>query len=141
MASAFEGVFLPWSWFVRGHSGYGRLAICEDCYQAERVVPGCRCLQCSRKGRTFRIVSFLAPAHVGPVTFPGVAGFPDDGVSSCSVLQTGSVRKDGEPWSAGLLGLADRCLGFLDGGGCVQGGGYLKEKSLFPAVPTSQVGL
>ena len=63
---------------------------------------------------------------MGLVTLLGVAVFPDDGVSGCSVLQPGSIREDGESWPVGLLGLVCSCLDFLDGGGCVQWGGYLE---------------
>jgi len=93
----FEGVLLPRSRFVGGHPSYGRLAVCQDGYQSERVVPGCRNLQGSREGRTLGIIGFLAPAHEGLVALPRLAVLPGDGVSGCSVLQSGPVREDGEP--------------------------------------------
>jgi len=65
-----EGVLLSWSWFIGGHSAHGRLAVCEDRYQTERVVPGCRCLQCSCESSAFGVKCFLTPAHMGLVAFP-----------------------------------------------------------------------
>jgi len=135
-----EGVLLPGSRFVGGHPSYGRLAVCQDGYQSERVVPGCRYLQGPREGRTLGVIGFLAPAYVGLVALPCLAVLPNDGVSGCSVLQSGPVREDGEPWPAVPLGLVCRCLCFLDGGGCLQRGGYLEDR-FFLAVPASKVGL
>jgi len=84
--SGFNGILLPRPWIVGGHPAYGCLAICEDGYQAEGVVPGCRCLQGPREGRAFGVVRFLDPAYVGPVAFLGGAVLPYDGVSGCSIL-------------------------------------------------------
>jgi len=137
----FEGVLLPWSRFIGGHPSYCRLAVRQDSDQSQSVVSGCRYLQGSCKGRALSLIGFLGPAHVGLVALPSLAVLPDDGVSGCSVLQTGPVRKDRQPWSVGPLGLARRCLSFLDGGGCIQRGGYFEEDRFLPAVPASQVGL
>ena len=45
--------------------------------------------------RTLCTVGFLAPAHMGLVTFPGTSLFPGDRLTSGTVLQTGPVREDG----------------------------------------------
>jgi len=139
--SCFEGVFLPWSRSIGGHPSYCRLAVRQDGDQSESVVSCCRYLQGSREGRSLGVIGFLAPAHMGLVALPSLAVFPDDGVSGCSVLQTGPVRKDRQPWSVGPLDLVRRCLSFLDGGSCIQRGGYLEEDRFLSAVPASQVGL
>jgi len=99
------------------------------------------CRQGSCEGRTLGVVCLLAPAHVGLVALPRLAVLPDDCVSGCSVLQPGSVCEDGESWPEGSLGLVCRYLGFLDGGGCIQWGGYLEEDRFLSAVPASQIGL
>ena len=50
-------------------------------------------LQRSREGPALGVIGFLAPAHVGLVALPRLAVFPDDGVSSYSVLQPTAVLR------------------------------------------------
>jgi len=138
---SFEGVLLPWSRFIGGNPSYCRLAVRQDSDHSESVVSGCRHLQGSREGSALGVIGFLAPAHVGLVALPRLAVFPDDGVSGCSVLQAGPVREYRQSWSVGPLGLVRRCLSFLDGGSCIQRGGYFEEDRFLPAVPASQVGM
>ena len=137
----FEGVLLRRSRFVGGHPSYGRLAVRQDGHKSERVAPGCCYLQGPREDRALGVVGFLAPAHVGLVALSRLALLLGNGVAGCSVLQSGPVREDGEPWPVGPLCLVCRCLFFLDGGGCLQRGGYLEEDRFFRAVPASEVRL
>jgi len=76
-------------------------------------------LACIRRSLHSR---FLAPTHVGLVTFPGQTLLPCDRIASRSVLQAGSIREDGQAGPVEPLRFQCRCDLFLDRGGCVQGG-------------------
>jgi len=51
----------------------------------------CRAL--ARAAHTLCVIGFLAPAHVGLVALPRLAVLQGDGVSGCSVLQSGPSVK------------------------------------------------
>jgi len=104
----FEGVFLPWSRFIGGHPSYCRLAVRQDGDQSESVVSCCRYLQGPRTRRH----RLPGPSPCGSCGPSNLAVFPDDDVSGCSVLRTGPVCKDRQPWSVGPLSLA-RLIRFL----------------------------
>jgi len=92
-----EGVPLPWSRIVGGHSPDGRLRVREDGDCSDRVTPGGRHLEGPRDGGTFGVEGFLASAHVGLMAFPGKTLFPCYRVASRSVLQVGQpIRRSGE---------------------------------------------
>jgi len=55
-------------------------------------------------GCAFGVVCFLPPAQVDFVASPEEPVLPGDRVAGRSILHAGSVRVDGEPWSAGPFG-------------------------------------
>ena len=86
MFPGFEGVFLPWSWFVGGHPRDGHLRVRKDGDRTERVPSGGCHLEGPCEGCTVGVVCFLAPAHVGLVPFPDVPLLPGDSAARRPVI-------------------------------------------------------